>query len=47
LAALTLEDLLKDGFSAFVVHLKKVLSLEELLKLYVHDLKDHGAVGHV
>jgi hypothetical protein len=47
LAALTLEDLLIDSFSLLVVHMKKVLSLEYLFELCVHDLKDHGAVGHV
>ena len=47
LAALTLEDLLLDGFSLFVVHLKKVLSLKNFLELWFQDLKDYRAIEHV
>ena len=45
--ALTLEDLVKHTFAVHVVHLKEVLSPEYLFELWVLDLKDHGAVGHV
>ena len=45
--ALTLEDLLIDGFSLFVVHMKKVLSIKNYLELWFQDLKDYRAIGHV
>jgi hypothetical protein len=47
LAGLTLEDLIKDAYSVHVVHLKKVLSPENLFELWMLDLKDYGAVRHV